>query len=297
MYYGWNMVGNPFPFPVDWSSVVVEYMGERLPAAEAADRGWLADSVFRYDNVYQRYIWRGVESAIMMPWEAQWVKAKVRAARFTPDAWSDEFNDGVLDPSAPEPHWTSGSASGGAVAESGGYLKLTGTSGMSSQANVSNSGYLVYDDFAIKTRIYLADATATSSGGSSADIRFRADADGVGYSLSFKPNDSPSVICLRRTDTDAVIQSKQVNLPSGTLLYVTIKCIGSRVIVRVGTALDLRNVVDWDFEDATFAAAGSFRLVNQGLLDCRWDYFSYEPVRLADVKLIVPPNAYTGSVR
>lgn len=85
LYYGWNMVGNPFPFPVDWASTVVEYAGKRVPAAEAAARGWLSDFIFRYEPVYGKYTWKHVGAAVMMPWEAEWAKVRVRG----PNGWPE----------------------------------------------------------------------------------------------------------------------------------------------------------------------------------------------------------------
>ncbi|MCL6628368.1 MAG: carboxypeptidase-like regulatory domain-containing protein, partial [Armatimonadetes bacterium] len=204
-------------------------------------------------------------------------------------AWSDEFNDGVLDQTAPEPDWSTYTASGGSIQETGGYLRLAGTSGSNSAAGVYNGKYLLYDNFIINTKLYLANTTATVSGESNAEIRFRANTSGVGYSLSFKAKDSPNVINLRRSDTWAIIQSKQVtyNLPSGTVLYVRIECKGTRIKVKVGTVEGGSDVVNWDFTDSTFSGKGCFWLFNYHMMDCRFDYFRYEPV----------PTGMEGTVR
>ncbi len=301
LYYGWNMVGNPFPFPVAWSNVVVEYAGMRLAAEEAVAQGWLSSAFFRYDSVYRRYTWQSVNSAVMRPWEAQWVRVKKRTPELAPtlfDAWSDEFNDGVLDQVGPEPDWSVGTTYGSAV-ETGGMLRLLGTSGQASNVFVTNADYPIYTDFIIDARLYLADAGATVPGAASnAEIRFRADGSGQGYRLCFKANDSPNVICLRRGDTGEVIQEKQVNysLASGTILYSTIMCVGTHIKVRVGTLPGRGDVADWELIDSIFTQPGSFWLLNDGMLDCRWDYFRYGPISLRppDIKLIVPPNPYSG---
>lgn len=81
LYTGWNMVGNPFSYPVSWANVVVEYAGERLTMAEAVSRGWISDNVFRWDKVlnngYGNYTRKPMSTAIMVPWEAEWIRVRV----------------------------------------------------------------------------------------------------------------------------------------------------------------------------------------------------------------------------
>ena len=301
LYYGWNMVGNPFPFPVDWSNVVVEYAGMRATAEEAVQNGWLSDSIYRYDNVYTRYVFKTVASAVMIPWEAQWVKVKARTPELSPSvpaAWSDEFNDGVLDVTAPEPAWSTN----GSVTETGGMLRLTGTAGQPSYCYLVNTDYPIYGNFTLDAKLYLADPSATVSlGHASAEIQFRTDSGVLQphYSLAFDAG--ASEVCLRRSDNRSVIQGARVpySLTAGTVLYATISCVDSHLKIRVGTQPGLADVANWELNDGTFTSQGYFQLVNDGMLDCRWDYFRYRPisVRRPDVKLIVPPNAYTGAIQ
>lgn len=301
--YGWNMVGDPFAFPVDWSTVMVEYAGTRLSAKDAAQQGWLSNSIYRYDPIYARYNFNTLDSALMMPWEAEWVKVKVRTPEVAESdfsAWSDEFNDGVLDASAPEPDWFVGSTYG-TVTEAGGMLRLLGAQGQPSYMYVTDKDFPVYKNFALDAKVFLSNVGATVGGGpSNAEIRFRANDTGAGYSLSLKAGDVPSTISLRNSNTGDVIQSKQVQyeLTSGSVLYVSVMCVDTHMKIRVGTLPGLADVADWEMDDSTFALPGSFRLVNDGMLDCRWDYFRVRPVtaRPADLKLIVSPNAYTGPI-
>lgn len=205
-------------------------------------------------------------------------RAGVYGIRTVPNAWTDDFNDGVLDTSAPEPDWVVSTSNGGTVQETGGYLRLIGSSGKSSVASVMNSEYPLYDSFIINAKLYLANAGSTNGGEANAEIRFRTDPLGTGYSLSFKANDSPNVINLRRSDTWAVIQNKQVDysLPSGTVLYIRIECKYYRIKIQVGTTPGGNDVVNWDLYDSTFTNKGCFWLLNYQMLDARFDYFSYE---------------------
>jgi hypothetical protein len=95
LYYGWNMVGDPFAFPVNWSSVIVEYAGTRVTASEAVARGWLSNCFYRYDSAYSRYTWKKVDSAVMMPWEAQWMRVRIRG----PEGWPEPDLKLIVPPS------------------------------------------------------------------------------------------------------------------------------------------------------------------------------------------------------
>ncbi|MHB0999355.1 MAG: S8 family serine peptidase [Armatimonadota bacterium] len=85
---GWNMVGNPFSFPVSWTTIMVEYNGVRVSASEAATKGWISDFIFRWDTVLRNgagdYARRTSKTSIMVPWEAQWVKVRVKGAQGWP---------------------------------------------------------------------------------------------------------------------------------------------------------------------------------------------------------------------
>ena len=195
-------------------------------------------------------------------------------------AWSDLFNDGTIDQSAPDPNWQLTTESGAVIQESAGYLTFLGASGSASYGVARNAANPVYDNFVITTKVYLVNSSSTNGDESNADIKFRADGYGIGYSLSFKALDSPNVINLRRSDTWEVIQSKEVtyDLHSGTILYVRIECNGTRIKIKVGTTAGASNVVNSDLTDSTFLGKGGFWLTNYHMMDARFDYFNYSPI-------------------
>lgn len=195
-------------------------------------------------------------------------------------AWTEDFNDGVIDQTLPDPCWKTSVESGGAISETGGYLKMTGTSGQASFVKAYNDTNLVYDNFVLSTKVYLANATSTNGDESNAEIRFRTDGNGTGYSLSFKALDSPNVINLRRDDTWAVVQSKEIqrNLPSGSTFYVRIECNGTRIKIKIGTTAGGSDVANWDFTDSTFTAKGGIWLAAYHITDARFDYVNLSPL-------------------
>ncbi len=195
-------------------------------------------------------------------------------------AWSEDFNDGVIDQTSPDPNWKTDAVNGGAITETGGYLKMTGTSSQASYTKAWNDYNLVYDNFVLSTKVYLANSTSTNGDESNAEIRFRTDGRGVGYSLSFKALDSPNVINLRRDDTWEIIQGKEVqrSLPSGTVLYVRIECNGTRIKIKIGTTAGGSDVVNWDFNDSTYTAKGGFWLAAYHIMDARFDYMNLSPL-------------------
>ena len=72
---GWNMIGSPFPFPVDWNGCQVEYQGQIKPLSEAVDAGWISGTLYTYEP--GGYTWVNAPAGQLKPWEGYWVKAKV----------------------------------------------------------------------------------------------------------------------------------------------------------------------------------------------------------------------------
>jgi len=145
---------------------------------------------------------------------------------------------------------------------------------------VKNSEWKVYLNSIITTRINLADVSSTDGTPGSAEIRFRADSNGNGYSLTFRPNDSPSTISLRRSDTGEILQGREVSypLPAGTTLFITLMADGEAIQAKIGTTDGGAEVADWSITDTTFPNKGCFWLVNNRLMDVRFDYFDFRPM-------------------
>lgn len=69
---GWNLIGNPFPFPVPWESVKIVYQGKTLTLNEAIAAGWIRPALYRYTT--SGYTFDTPPSAVLVPWEAHWVR-------------------------------------------------------------------------------------------------------------------------------------------------------------------------------------------------------------------------------
>jgi hypothetical protein len=80
LYKGWNMVGDPFTYPVDWSSTIVEYAGQRVAIQDAVTSGWISAAVFSWDSDHGQYVVMDTKSGFMTPWEAQWVRVNVNGS-------------------------------------------------------------------------------------------------------------------------------------------------------------------------------------------------------------------------
>ncbi|MHB1458387.1 MAG: S8 family serine peptidase, partial [Armatimonadota bacterium] len=85
--YGWNLIGDPFTFSVLWSNIIFEYNGKRLTAPEAVASGWINDAVFGWDKELNgatgQYVRSNTATAVMLPWQAQWIKVRVKGS----DSW------------------------------------------------------------------------------------------------------------------------------------------------------------------------------------------------------------------
>ncbi len=75
LFTGWNMVGDPFPFAVDWNGIQVEYQGVTKTMSEAVEADWLSGSLYSYTS--GGYTWKTAPAGQLNPWEGYWVKAKV----------------------------------------------------------------------------------------------------------------------------------------------------------------------------------------------------------------------------
>jgi subtilisin family serine protease len=69
---GWNMIGDPFPFKVDWNAVMVTYQGRILTIAEAVAVGWIRPALYRYSPA--GYTYESLPGGTLIPWEGNWVR-------------------------------------------------------------------------------------------------------------------------------------------------------------------------------------------------------------------------------
>ncbi|RMG23273.1 MAG: hypothetical protein D6724_08730 [Armatimonadetes bacterium] len=77
---GWNMIGNPFPYHVDWQScqIVTVNTRELLSIDQATTRGLIRPQLFRYEIVapgVKDYRWSSPPRGQLFPFEAHWVWA------------------------------------------------------------------------------------------------------------------------------------------------------------------------------------------------------------------------------
>lgn len=77
---GWNMVGNPFPYHVDWGScqIVLPNTREILTIDQATSRRLIRPQLFRYQIVapgVKDYRWESPPRGQLFPFEAHWVWA------------------------------------------------------------------------------------------------------------------------------------------------------------------------------------------------------------------------------
>ena len=73
--HGWNQIGNPFPFPVGWGSVLVRYLNDTVSITEAVSRGWVSSSLYRYESGAYRA--DSAPNGLLEPWKGYWVYVKV----------------------------------------------------------------------------------------------------------------------------------------------------------------------------------------------------------------------------
>lgn len=104
LYRGWNMIGCPFTYPVQWANVTVECGGNYLRATEAVEAGWISPIIYTYDSFYKQYRWQRIERAVLRPWEGQWIRVITSGPRPL-DVSNGEFSVNIASPSDIADDW------------------------------------------------------------------------------------------------------------------------------------------------------------------------------------------------
>jgi hypothetical protein len=75
---GWNLIGNPFVYPVYWGQVAVYDRASNLTVSldQAVTNGWLSKTVFSWLPASGAYESFKDNSRFLMPWRGYWVRAK-----------------------------------------------------------------------------------------------------------------------------------------------------------------------------------------------------------------------------
>ena len=82
---GWNMIGTPFNFSVDWKGVQVSYNDTTVSILEAHDNGWVTKFFYSYDMETGGFIVETVSDGQLDPWQGYWVKALVECDLIIPN--------------------------------------------------------------------------------------------------------------------------------------------------------------------------------------------------------------------
>ncbi|MFH1449223.1 MAG: Ig-like domain-containing protein [bacterium] len=67
---GWNQIGNPFPYPVDWNKVQVVYEDNKLSLSQAVKKGLLASLPWDSKDSFNPQA-----ISVLKPWHGCWIKA------------------------------------------------------------------------------------------------------------------------------------------------------------------------------------------------------------------------------
>ncbi|MGQ9455977.1 MAG: hypothetical protein ACUVRS_02485 [Armatimonadota bacterium] len=75
---GWNLVGNPFVYPVYWGQVLVwnKTTNATLSLDQAVTNGWLSKTIFTWSPGGSYYEGYSTNDCFLLPWRGYWVRAK-----------------------------------------------------------------------------------------------------------------------------------------------------------------------------------------------------------------------------
>lgn len=81
---GWNMIGAPFTFPVEWSSVTVQVDGVNYSLAEAVSNGAISPALVGYDAERRDYTYAIAPDGVLKPFNSYWIRAYKNATIIVP---------------------------------------------------------------------------------------------------------------------------------------------------------------------------------------------------------------------
>ncbi|MFC2058153.1 DNRLRE domain-containing protein [Chloroflexota bacterium] len=81
---GWNMIGHPFDFSVDWGNVQVSYGETTLGILGAHDSGWVLKYLYGYNSVSGGYEMATAPDGQLDAWYGYWVRALVECDMIIP---------------------------------------------------------------------------------------------------------------------------------------------------------------------------------------------------------------------
>lgn len=78
LYRGWNMIGNPFLYPVYWGAVDVyePTSNSTVTLDSAVDKKWLSKTIFTWNPDKWAYDYYRDNDTLLNPWQGYWINAK-----------------------------------------------------------------------------------------------------------------------------------------------------------------------------------------------------------------------------
>lgn len=75
---GWNMIGNPFVYPIYWGQVLVhnEYTNVTVTLNQAVANSWISKTLYAWNPDKRIYETVKDDQSLLMPWSGYWVQAK-----------------------------------------------------------------------------------------------------------------------------------------------------------------------------------------------------------------------------
>ena len=74
---GWNMIGNPFLYPVYWGQIMFFDPSTRVSVDidNAVSKGWISRILWSWNTESLEYDSSTASSTVLLPWKGYWMKA------------------------------------------------------------------------------------------------------------------------------------------------------------------------------------------------------------------------------
>ena len=79
---GFNMIGDPYPFPVPWNTVSVRFGNQILSVSDAYNQKLMSNALWSYSG--GRYTFQIAPNGSLQPWQGHWIRANTNLTLLVP---------------------------------------------------------------------------------------------------------------------------------------------------------------------------------------------------------------------
>lgn len=232
---GWNMIGNPFPFAVDWAACEIETTGfggitKRVSIAQAIDDETIKAQIFRYVPLSAQYTWRTAPLGQLLPFQSHWIRVLKPCMLIVPPLGSRDRSAKVVEPSRVAPS-----------AQDGWMMRLTVRSG-----NLEDSNNFIGVSRSAEDRVSREDVEKPPYLQNFVNLRIMANEGRSALAQDLRKSDRRAQkwnleVTTDQNDAEMTLQwSQELKTPAGMRLTLVDTLTGARISMNKQSAYTFR---------------------------------------------------------